>query len=350
MKNYIWLLLLFCLAGFISCGNSNGISGGNDNWQINPSLENNYLKEIVLSQGSLQPVFSQYTESYTVEVAPDVAEITITASALSSWATLPNGNTVVHSLAFGLNEIEIPVVAANGSTRIYTITVKRLNLNLQSLILSQGVLVPSFSPETTEYHVLVSDQRINILAEPLDPTNTVIGDGTIWVGEPKTHSIDVTSLNGSWSKSYTIHFERTPGVITFTNNIATDPKSRIPEPISPLGTVITSFTQYSLSTFVFKNGKFQVSHNGSYSFYVQSTIANGIYVLTGTFYPSASDDPITPLADYLGFIQNGNGTTFTVSLEAGVIYSWLAVFNSSVNSSGTLTITPPAGAVVTSIE
>lgn len=343
----IWLLSLGFL---VACDSSTSLSAEDNSGGTSASQKNTFLSDLKVSTGSLKPFFSQFTEAYTLEVGSEVDQITITALPLYSGASLPNGSPMVQALSYGENVVSIPVLSADGSSmRTYTVTVTRLtgmNVNLNTLTLSQGVLSPSFQPEISEYTVMVSDQYVNVLGQSNDPTNVVLGNESVWVGEPKTHSVCVQSANGSLSKCYTINFLRNPNVVTFTNNISLDPQTRIPEPISPLGSVLTSFTNYSVATFVYKWGKFRVSQTGTYSFWVQSNTANGIYILEGAFNPTSTELPTNPLTDYLGFIQNGNSTTYTVALEAGVLYSWLAVFNSSTNSTGSVTITPPEGASV----
>jgi hypothetical protein len=118
------------------------------------------------------------------------------------------------------------------------------------------------------------------------------------------------------------------------------PRSRIAEPISPLGSVITNFTNYSAATFPSVTGTFYVTQTGLYTASLQSTIANGIYMAQGFFVPSATTTPSMPLSDVIAFIQNGNLSTLSnIQLQAGTRYSYIMVFNGSASASFTLTLT-----------
>lgn len=117
------------------------------------------------------------------------------------------------------------------------------------------------------------------------------------------------------------------------------PRSRIPEPISPMGTVITNFTNYSAATFPCVTGVFYVSQAADYTANLRSTIANGIYISLGPFVPSATSAPSTPLSDVMYFIQNGNNTTLSnIDLQAGTLYSYILVYNGSLSASFAFTL------------
>lgn len=347
----LWLLSLTFL---VACDQGTALSTQDDSGGTSASQKNTFLSELKVSSGSLKPFFSQFTEEYTVEVGSDVSQITISALPLASGASLPNGNVLVQPLVFGPNVIQIPVISADGSSsRTYTVHVIRaagMSANLQSFTLNHGSLSPAFDPEITDYAVLVSDQRVNISAQSTDPTNQVSGTGTLWVGLPRTHSICVETANGNLKKCYTFQFQRVSDVFTFSNIYGVDSKTRIPEPTTPMYSLITSFTQYSTATYFYQMGKFRVSQAGAYSFQVQSNLSNGIYLFKGAFNPSSQSVPSTPLSDCIVFLQSGNTSTITQNLDEGVLYSWVAVFNSSNSSSGSITITPPAGATVTPEE
>ncbi|MBN1141328.1 MAG: autotransporter outer membrane beta-barrel domain-containing protein [Deltaproteobacteria bacterium] len=118
------------------------------------------------------------------------------------------------------------------------------------------------------------------------------------------------------------------------------PRSRIPEPTTPMFSVITNFTNYSASTFPCVTNGFYVTQTGYYTANLQSTIANGIYISLGRFVPSATSDPSTPLSDVMMFLQSGNTTTLSnIELEAGTRYSYILVFNASSSASFEFTLT-----------
>ena len=99
-------------------------------WQtaINP-LEIATLSSLTVSKGALSPAFNNSVHEYTVEVANNVAEITITATATHPNATI--AGTGVKPLAVGANLFNITVTAADGVTKLnYTVTVNRNNVGI----------------------------------------------------------------------------------------------------------------------------------------------------------------------------------------------------------------------------
>jgi hypothetical protein len=105
------------------------------------------------------------------------------------------------------------------------------------------------------------------------------------------------------------------------------PMSNVPSPVFPIGTVITSFTGYGDEPFQYITGGFWVNLSGVYTATLEtSSVQNGIYLLKDLFSPSEGT-PATPLSNFLVFTQNGNTTTVSFHLKAGVIYSYLGIFS-----------------------
>jgi hypothetical protein len=93
------------------------------------------LSNLVLSSGTLSPVFSSDTTAYLATVANSVTSLTVTPTAAEAQATIQvNGSTVASGnasgaidLDIGNNTITTQVTAQDGTTtRTYTITVTRV--------------------------------------------------------------------------------------------------------------------------------------------------------------------------------------------------------------------------------
>ncbi len=89
---------------------------------------NNYLKALSVEGYSLTPTFDFYdslyngTKNYSLIINGDVPSVNVTASAISSSATL-SGNLGNVPIATGENLLQIVCTAANGATRVYTIRI-----------------------------------------------------------------------------------------------------------------------------------------------------------------------------------------------------------------------------------
>ena len=107
-----------------SAGSNTGeTTNGSDTAQTAKSSDNT-LKSIVLSNGSLSPVFSPKTKNYTATVDNSVTSLSISATPTNQTAkvTSVSGND---NLQVGENTITITVKAENGVTATYTIVVTR---------------------------------------------------------------------------------------------------------------------------------------------------------------------------------------------------------------------------------
>jgi Glycosyl hydrolase catalytic core/Cadherin-like beta sandwich domain/Secretion system C-terminal sorting domain len=148
---------------------------------LRPSV-NADLAGLTINSGSLSPVFSAATTSYTatstnaatVLVTPTVDEPNATIdiranSGTYTPATNGVGSTVTIGNISANNTINVRVTAQNGTTiKTYTINIRRLstNNNLTSLVLSAGTLSPSFATNTTTYTTSVSNTTNSITVTP----------------------------------------------------------------------------------------------------------------------------------------------------------------------------------------
>lgn len=93
----------------------------------NPTLSANAnLKSLTPSKGTLTPKFNPNTVNYTIDVNYDVTSLTLSAAAEESGAkTVVSGK---NSLDVGNNTRTITVTAPNGSTKTYTVVIRRAAL------------------------------------------------------------------------------------------------------------------------------------------------------------------------------------------------------------------------------
>ena len=102
--------------------------------------------------------------------------------------------------------------------------------SLSSLGISPGELTPGFSPEQTEYNVLVGAEveKLIVSAVPSHPNARVevSGDGELILGD-NTVSIEVWAEDGASSKKYTLHVSKQEGVTTPVGSTAQAGSDRI---------------------------------------------------------------------------------------------------------------------------
>lgn len=199
------------------------------------SSDNN-LSALTVTSGALSPAFASNTLDYTVNVAPNVTEVTITATksdpnaVLSGSITDPGAGQATGQATIPLGgpgtatPVSITVIAPSGVSKTYAITVNRLSSdnNLSALTVIPGSLAPDFAPNTATYTVDVpfSVDSVTVSATKADPNAVMSGDVTAGTGVPtgqetfllvpllpRSVSITVTATNGE-SKTYTITITR----------------------------------------------------------------------------------------------------------------------------------------------
>lgn len=172
----------------------------------------NTLSGITVSEGTLSPEFKSDVTSYTVNVEGDVDSINIGATLTDYRAEITSG-LGDHALEVGENIITIRVVSESGAPLDYTIKVVRAEKanNYLSSLTVDGVLVPDFDKETTEYTLDKVDYtktsiEIGATAEDVDATVTGTGKFGLATGD-NSFTVTVTAQNGL-VKAYTINIER----------------------------------------------------------------------------------------------------------------------------------------------
>ena len=168
------------------------------------------------------PEFNPETTSYTLNVGADVEKLEIKAAPNDEKATVEiTGN---ESLVVGDNAVKITVTAQDGTTRIYTINVKKgeaTTLGLSSLKINGYTLSPKFSSNVYEYKINVLDPNIinldisavandeNAKVEITGNTNLIKGENAI--------TITVTSEDGKEKVVYQIIVNKDSDVLVTTN-------------------------------------------------------------------------------------------------------------------------------------
>jgi hypothetical protein len=190
----------------------------------------NTLKSLTVAPGTLSPAFSAGTQNYTVNVTTAVAEVTVSATKSDANAVIsgdvPNeGRATITLDGPGTTKVvSIIVTAPNGTSRTYTITVKRATPSsdetLSDLTVDPGSLDPDFASGIENYRVDVADNVDSVLisATKSDPNavmsalNAVIaaagtpaGQVSIPLNRRRTAvDITVTAQNGVSTRTYTI--------------------------------------------------------------------------------------------------------------------------------------------------
>lgn len=178
------------------------------------------LKTLEVTPEGLDPEFDPETTSYTLNVGADVEKLEIKAAPNDEKATVEiTGN---ESLVAGDNAVKITVTAQDGTTRIYTINVKKgeaTTLGLSPLKINGYTLSPKFSSNVYEYKINVLDPNITKL-DVLATANVenakveVTGNTNLVKGE---NTITVTSEDGKEKVIYQILVNKDSDVTATTN-------------------------------------------------------------------------------------------------------------------------------------
>ncbi len=193
------------------------------------------LSGLVLSQGTLDPVFASGTTSYTASVGNAVTSLTVTPTVTDANATVTvNGNTVTSgnasgaiNLTVGDNTLTIIVTAQNGTTtETYTVTVNRAapaatDATLANLVLSQGTLDPVFASGTTSYTASVGNAVTSLTVTPtVTDANATVTVNTVPVTSGNASgainlnvgsnviTVVVTAEDGTTTETYTVDVTR----------------------------------------------------------------------------------------------------------------------------------------------
>jgi len=101
----------------------------------------NTLSGLTLSSGTLSPVFSSGTTTYTASVTNATGSITVTPTATDATSTIvvngngasASGSSVTVNLSYGSNTLNVYVTSQSGVTKTYTTTVTRVLSSVATL-------------------------------------------------------------------------------------------------------------------------------------------------------------------------------------------------------------------------
>ena len=187
------------------------------------------LKSLILSEGTLDPVFNPDTTAYTVDVAYVITNIIVTGTKNHDKATVA-GNAS-YPLSIGGNFISITVTAEDGTIRTYAITVVRAapsdDATLNTLTVNPGTLEPAFNSSTKDYTVEVANNvtsvSVNYTTNHANARVVVTGTpGNLSVGDNLV-SVTVTAEDGTTLETYTVRIKRAPSDDATLNALTANP-------------------------------------------------------------------------------------------------------------------------------
>ncbi|NOU10194.1 MAG: cadherin-like beta sandwich domain-containing protein [Nitrospira sp.] len=221
--------VLKCLASILSLTIAISASGCKDTGSISEGPQVR-LSGLAVSEPGLQPAFSSAITTYTLNVPPTVASVTVTATPESSSTSITIAGTASRNLSVDLTppgsskDITITLTEQSGSQSSYVITVHRDNNILSSLTVSVGTVTPVFSPATLPYTVDVATgvSSLTVTATVQDSNASLMINGQgISSGQPREISplappgsdtlitILVRAPSGA-EKTYTVTVKRLP--------------------------------------------------------------------------------------------------------------------------------------------
>ena len=186
---------------------------------------NAMLSGLTVDVEGLSPEFNKDTDNYTLQVGSDVEAIQITATPEDENATVQvQGN---ENLQEGENTVTITVTAGDGTTKVYTITVNKGNveqvasLGLSTLTIAGIDMEEVFSPTTYEYTIEINEDvtQLDITAEANEEGATVeiVGNQDFQEGE-NIVSIIVKSANGEETVTYQLTINKNTAAVAENSN------------------------------------------------------------------------------------------------------------------------------------
>ena len=165
----------------------------------------NALESLKVSQGLLDPVFSEETSSYTVWVPLSVDRINVEGIARNSPIAEVSGNGWYDLVAGSDNMIEISVKSATQlPSEANKITIKVIrtaspNTNIKTFDLDQGILSPEFKSNVFEYETYIKDTNheidLNIFLEDAKSSFEIIGIDNVKVDKADSSKVKISGIN-----------------------------------------------------------------------------------------------------------------------------------------------------------
>src|SRR5574344_783211 len=192
---------------------------------------NNNLASLSVEGYTISPTFSKTTTVYTLAVPSSVNNVGIDATAEESHANIIG--TGSSNLVTGENQIVINVTSESGKIKVYTIVITKAastNNYLDSLILNNGTLSPTFSSSTTQYNVTVpyDETSLDMEVSLADVKATYIVTGNNLIVGTNTVNITVTSESGS-IRTYSITVIRDAIISSLLSNLKITNYNLVPD-------------------------------------------------------------------------------------------------------------------------
>lgn len=203
-----------------------------------PASKDNDLKSLEVTNATISPAFSAGTTSYTAEVPFSVSKLDVKAQANDSKAKVKIDNPTL--VPGGTTNVTITVTAENGSTKTYTISVKReqdpnyvagSNNDLSSITVDGFLLSPVFSAENTQYVIWLpyETESVTVSGIAADELASVRVEGgeNLVAGADNEIKVICTAEDGT-EKVYTVIAKRAP-----SHDSTTEPTDPPVEPTDP---------------------------------------------------------------------------------------------------------------------
>lgn len=182
---------------------------------VGPGSTDNTLKSLTVSNATISPAFSPSVTNYTAEVPFEISKLDLTYQANDPKATVSVNNPTL--TVDGTTNVTIKVTSESGSSKTYTITVKRAqdsnyqlsgNNNLSGITVDGFLLSPVFSAENTQYIVWLpyKTESITVRGTAADSKASVevIGGSDLVAGQDNEIQVICTAENGEQKIYYVI--------------------------------------------------------------------------------------------------------------------------------------------------
>lgn len=200
-----------------------------------PMSTDNNLKSLTVSNATISPAFNANTTSYTAEVPFEVSKLDVKATANDSKAAVSINNP--NLTPNGTTKVTVTVKAENGSTKTYTITVKRAqdpnyvasgNNDLSGISVDGFLLSPVFSADNTKYVIWLPYETENVTVSGTAADSRanvrVEGGNALIAGADNEIKVICTAENGT-EKVYTVIAKRAA-----SHDASTEPSKPATEP------------------------------------------------------------------------------------------------------------------------
>ncbi len=188
------------------------------------------LKNIIISDEQLNPVFNKDTFEYEIQVPEELEQITITGIPSSRTSTVEGNKTYNIKEDFTVNLI---VTAEDKTTSTYKVHIKReikANSYLKTLIVKNGELYPSFHKLINNYTILVPYEitSLDMIYTPENENANIIvtGNENFKVGTNKV-IITVTAEDDSFT-NYELNVIRQPMSSNYLKDLSVEGYEIIP--------------------------------------------------------------------------------------------------------------------------